>query len=128
MLLKKLKLWSLFVQFCLHSIILNCNYFVCDSIVATVNCFFPIWIQWGGGRGSGSFFFKHASIYLWMRGERGESKKGQLYANIIEWLLITLYYKMQQKFISKCVRFFIIKWDRSLLQNVSGFLLQNVTV
>ena len=42
----------------------------------------------------------------------GESKKGQLYANvIIEWPLITLYYKMRQE----------------LLQNATAILLQNVT-
>ena len=37
------------------------------------------------------------------------------------------YYKMQQKFITKCVSF-ITKCDRNLLQNAPGFLLQNVTV
>ena len=42
----------------------------------------------------------------------GESKKGQLYANvIIEWSLITLYYKMRHE----------------LLQNATAILLQNVT-
>ena len=42
----------------------------------------------------------------------GESKKGQLYANvIIEWPIITLYYKMRHE----------------LLQNATAILLQNVT-
>ena len=41
----------------------------------------------------------------------GESKKGQLYANvIIEWPVITLYYKMRQE----------------LLQKATAILLQNV--
>ena len=45
-------------------------------------------------------------------GRGGESKKGQLYANvIIEWPLITLYYKMRQV----------------LLQNATAVLLQNAT-
>ena len=30
--------------------------------------------------------------------------------------------------ITKCYSYFITKWERSLLQNVSGFLLQNAIV
>ena len=50
--------------------------------------------------------------FIYERGENGESKKGQLYANIIiEWPLITLYYKMRHV----------------LLQNATAILLQNAT-
>ena len=50
--------------------------------------------------------------FIYEQGERGESKKGQLYANIIiEWPLITIYYKMRQ----------------ALLQSGTAILLQNAT-
>ena len=48
---------------------------------------------------------------------------------------MTVYYKMRQilsqnatDIITKCDSYFIIKWNRTLLQNASGFLLQDVTV
>ena len=71
-------------------------------------------------------------------GRGGNPKKEQLYANvIIEWPLITLYYKMLQvllqngqlfyykmlqKFITKCVRFFTSKYDR-LITNCESTLM-----
>ena len=65
-----------FVQFRLHSIILNYNYFVHNSVDKLL-IFFPIRIQLGGW---GAF-----SANMYEQGGGG-SKKGQFYANvIIEW-------------------------------------------
>ena len=56
------------------------------------------------------------ATFIYERGERGESRKGQFYVNLItEWPLITLYHKIRQKFITKCVRFFVTKCDSTLM-------------
>ena len=44
------------------------------------------------------------------------------------WFILRLFYKMWQKFITNYGCYFITKCDKSLLQNASGFLLQNATV
>ena len=51
------------------------------------------------------------------------------------WFIVTVYYKMRQillqnatDIITKWDSYFIAKCDRSLLQNTSGFLLQNETI
>ena len=138
MLPKKLNLWSLFIQFRLRSIILNHNYFVHNSIVALINCFFPIWIQWGGERGRGSFFFENTNVckgwfllceHWFMNEERGGIQKRTTLCERNNWM--APYNTLLQNatgIITKCNSYFITKCDRILLQNVSGFLLQNVAV
>ena len=67
---EKLYLWSLFVQFRLHSVMLNYNYFVCNSVDKL------------NGMGS-SFFFKKvnvcegglSSVNMYGEGRWGSPKK-----------------------------------------------------
>ena len=88
-----------FVQFRLHPVILNYNYFVYNSVAALINCWFFSSLNSTGrgrGRGRGSLFFKNANTHKNV---------------IIEWPLMTLYYKMRQV----------------LLQYATVILLQNAT-
>ena len=127
MLPKKLYLWSLFVQFCLYSIILS---YIILCIISLINCwFFPIFFfknakfcNRGGTGDVWSVWWRWSLLYehVETRQEVG-FKKGKFYANVtIEWHFILLHIK---KTLLYTLFYLILKSSKAISVSLSTFVL-----